>query len=1069
MRSLVNSVGFGEDCISDANCDQCLFCNRGICTYSPFGSYCTGCSPGGCGATSSTCIEPGATCAFSPAGSCGCDGNGVCSHGVTGWWCEPICPSSVSSTCTVTCGACGNPKTCSPGGGEIIPEPCDPCVCNCNMDNIWAPQQITNVYTPLDGAVFTNEVVNFSWGALPDDPVVRTPDAWGFNVKRCGNGYCPDGKGGFDCPSGAGEDGTVHQYLIAVWDSSDINSTPLYRAYVNASTTSVSSDVFGAGAFNSCSTYYWAVRAVNRNPLLDPDDLCIQTDQFGPWSPVRSFRTNCAPSIISVTPSGGVSGRYAYDGQTPTPLDPESKFVCTRNNPTQFKLTVQDPDGVDDINLTGLWIHDENEDYSPNYYSNSIHTINKKGTFVYIIANGTQVGGEYAQMGLYINNKLVQIWNNVGASGKDLYRYYSKTAVKASDIKVSFMNDAYNPSQGEDRNLTEVELYLNGVAQTSASFACTVPCANPPNCGSFASRQINGNGSECWFQYIGDTTYGQNIPVTYGMRYISTNNVPGGLTNWKNFFWGVPTNGYNSSANKYLTTMIGAPLYADLENQDITSSNFKGHIKLISVMDTSGTTREYTYEVIFGGDNNSKIGSNLEVSGYVSDFANAKEGWVIKATHRLDFRPPTLSLSTSIIDKNNIGLSYRAIDEGTVSTGVVGVKGYGTFLAKNPSYSGDTGFLKTVPAGIEKKNNGILGSSSPIISSLNNIWDYANNHNSSPFNLTVDITNVEEAGTFNFGIKAVDNVCNISQLDTTTEGSVPLGSSWIITKGGLSYSRAGYESDTQDLLPADDSVHSSFVSPFQVKKGEANISTELLASGNSLVKKYSPRTSPYEDFNPSILKNMSSSLVSSGVDFWTEYRNRFLEKYRTEQSEFTKVDGISNLSGNVSTICPDSSKKCVVNSNNNLTVNANLVCDRQTLLIIPGNLTIQKQISLGNIATELDGCIFLVKGLINIEAFGEPVPADVEYDKIEGFFISADQIHIFNDNAPQPRGVKVNGSLIGLGTNAVSIRFGRTLQLRQNLEHPSAVMHYDSRYLIIAREFFGERSAYRKDSGFKPF
>lgn len=999
------------------NCPDCYRCTNindkgvGTCVASDSLS-CSSCDK------ISTCGHFGCgSCQFSP-GSCRCS-SGSCIY--AGWWCEPVCPDPVTEYCTSNCATCKNPPVeCFPGGGggcgtcdgKCFPstndcgDPCPPCGCTCNCDSdngLTSPAQVLTLSTPANGSTKVNDMSIFSWQAIAD---------WGKNIKTC-----TTGDPGVNCPDGLPADGGEHRYEIAFFTTNNTASTPIHTAIVDGTSWYFDSNPL----LSSCTTYYWAVRAINRQPV---SVNCREKDMYGPYSPTRSFRTNCTPVVLSVTPDGGRSGRYAYgsDGFPNT-----YGITCNRNNPTQFTLTVEDPDGNGDIALAQLFIAGDGittpAQIVPSIYEESIRQTVLKGTIITIRANGTSVKTIYPKMGLYINGQLVKIWSNVGYNGRDAYRYYTTAPVRAQDIKISFLNDAYE--DGEDRNLTEVELYINGVKQTNR----TVFCAT---CGNTSTGALWGNGLESWFQYSGSTYYGDNSFTGYGMNYISDINIPGASNAWKNYAWGVP----NSGSSEYITTML-TEQGTDLLNTDRNDTNYKGHIKLISVANVDATKKRFVYEVTFGGDNSNKLGDVLNIFGHVSDYSGKSSGHSRKATHHLDFTPPTGSISMSVLTQNVINVLWDSAD----SNGIAGTSILSGFNPTTAGYDGDTGVFSTgKPLLI---NAGVLGKGDPTQVWLGNGEDDGVG--------TINIASVDDAGEFNSELVAADTLCNVNTFDTVD--GIRLGASWYISKGGLAYSRGSYYSPLVAYAEGG-SIHSSL----GINKEEVNISSELLGSGNAAFGDEQDNLT-----RPFMIKNFNS-VINSG---YTRYRDVVLSKVQAYPEKYQQIAYSSDaLSGNISIQCPDANKMCVLVRNGKLNIDNPLVCDRKTVVITSSDLTVSKGVTSTG---DLNGCIFLSGNDIDIKAFYGALPADVEYDVVHGFFIADNQIHIENDLASQPRGLRVVGSMIGFSDTNSGIKINRSLQLRQNLEYPSVAVEYDNRYYILSREFFGLIEVYRKDSGYKPY
>ncbi len=1014
-------IMFGGHSAFAQSCGQCEYwlpIDGGVCYPKSEGTTCSGCASidcnhSGCGG-----------CSLEDAGRCECDGKGSCRR--VGWFCQEYCPDPPpAQTCTSTCGACSNSITCYPDGGSTPgpgPDPDPGCICSCNSAGLTAPAQVSQLIKPSNSATKVGGSTTFVWNTI---------SSWGTNIKTC-----TSGNPGVHCPSGNPGDGGIHRYQIVVSRNSDLSS-PIYSEFVEGNEWYYNEK---NPAFASCTYYYWAVRAVNRNPV---SGHCYEADSYGEFSPVRSFRTNCNPLVISISPSASISGRYAF-GSTGFPDTYE--LSCSRNNPVQFTMVLEDPDGANDIALGGIYIVSNSvTNPGPATHSNSVHAVVTEGAMITVTANGTPAGGVYPQMGLFIDNELVYVWKDVGRNGRDIYRYDTRLPVHPSQVSIGFLNDIVIGDQ--DRNLTEVELYINGEHQASRT-------VDPPNGGNASTGILwgRGPGTVTRFVYHGNMyqVYGSNGFVGYGLRYVSSINTNSGsntgVHSWKNYSWGIPTNG---ALNQYVTTMeqIGSE---DLWNTDRDISSYKGHVRVVAVNDINSTQKRVVFEVIFGGDDSSKIGSELKVFGTVKDYSNGGGGWIQRATHMLDFTPPAGNIESTVTSQDEISLTWSSSDPG--GAGVAGTAISGAFTPKNSSYNGATGTFSSSNGDVQ--NSGLLG-----MNTSQQIWRGNNIPTSSG---QTDISLVSDAGSFNYSLHAVDNVCNVSTI--LDASPTQLGASWYITKGGLAYSRGGYYSDIP-TLDGSESIHDTFVPPFVINKDEVNISTELLASGNqfySVVK--SSNASP-----PFVLGDFSSRAADRSEHMFELMRADALGKVRLQSDDFYYTDIPGNIEDDISGYCgDDESKLCVLDASNNIEVNNDLHCNRPTAILVGGNLSISSNITVGNETDRLDGCIFIVKGNIDIYPTSQP-SSDVQYDVIHSYLRSGGQITIHGDSADYPKGLKINGSLIGLATENRGIRMNRTLQLRQNLEYPSLAVHYDPRYYILAQKFFGRTDVYRKDSGYKSY
>ena len=293
----VSAVGAGEYCKIDTDCDGCLTCARGVC----FPGSCSTCNDPGCGTPSSNCDGFTPHCVFTPSRSCYCSNDGRCLRS-DDWWCEPSCPPGYSksgspegATCSSSCSACGNTVYCNDGGGGGGDDGGGGgggsyCHCNCNKSGMTNPARVNHLISPSNGARTVSEGTTFSWSTISD---------WGLNIKTC-----TSGDPGVNCPNGKLGDGGTHRYQIVFFSQKSTSDDYIVHHEVS-STNSWNFPTNWRSFFSDCTTYYWAVRAVNFAPL---GGNCAEMTRIGEYSPIRSFRTNCRPRVLDFTPRGQFSG-----------------------------------------------------------------------------------------------------------------------------------------------------------------------------------------------------------------------------------------------------------------------------------------------------------------------------------------------------------------------------------------------------------------------------------------------------------------------------------------------------------------------------------------------------------------------------------------------------------------------------------------------------------------------------------------------------------------------------------------------------------------------------------------
>ncbi|MCC9640859.1 DUF4347 domain-containing protein [Rhodopirellula sp. JC740] len=115
------------------------------------------------------------------------------------------------------------------------------------------------------------------------------------------------------------------------------------------------------------------------------------------------------------------------------------------------------------------------------------------------------------QMQLQINGEVVQTWNNIGGDVDSrqfqTFTYNGADDATASDVRVAFTNDLYEPEQGIDRNLVVDSITVNGVtvqSESSTTFGTgTWRESDGITPGFRESEWIHADG---YFQYASPTT-----------------------------------------------------------------------------------------------------------------------------------------------------------------------------------------------------------------------------------------------------------------------------------------------------------------------------------------------------------------------------------------------------------------------------------------------------------------------------------------------------------------------------------------------------------------------------------
>lgn len=312
-----------------------------------------------------------------------------------------------------------------------------------------------------------------------------------------------------------------------------------------------------------------------------------------------------------------------------------------------------------------------------------------------------------------------------------------------------------------------------------------------------------------------------------------------------------------------------------------------------------------------------------------------------------------------------------------------------------------------------------------------------------PVNHEVDI-GINQDGFLHFKIEVVDEACNYA----SQQGKIQLGSPWIATRGGLVYSGGDInlaikQSFYGDIISLDFQEYPKY--PYISEDELTSITSELIAASGvygfaslgfiSEEKKY-----PYDldEYEKSVNHSWYEALLS-------------LANSRDPERQIWRI----------------------VEDAEDEDFNLRICRTNQFVYFVENDLQIDPMFYENLALNDLGGCIFVVKGDINISGGSfKSQPNFIRYDILRGFFVADGVIDIeFADEEGIRDGLKVVGGLFATGgeSGEPSIKLGRSLQLRDNLQYPSLILFYDARYMDTAKKVFGDTlgGVYVRDIGLK--
>ncbi len=167
---------------------------------------------------------------------------------------------------------------------------------------------------------------------------------------------------------------------------------------------------------------------------------------------------------------------------------------------------------------------------------------------------------------------------------------------------------------------------------------------------------------------------------------------------------------------------------------------------------------------------------------------------------------------------------------------------------------------------------------------------------------------------------------------------------------------------------------------------------------------------------------------------------------------------------------PQGNKWSIVQNENDSKFNLNLCRNSQHIYFVQGDLNVNPSLYKNLGVDSINGCIFIVKGNINIkagddESLNSTLP---KYDIVRGYFVSDSTITIKKDEVGDVNdGLKIVGGLFATGPGT-SVKIERALLPEHNMDYPTVVLFHDARYLDIARKILGDSfSGYIRDIGLK--
>jgi len=365
---------------------------------------------------------------------------------------------------------------------------------------------------------------------------------------------------------------------------------------------------------------------------------------------------------------------------------------------------------------------------------------------------------------------------------------------------------------------------------------------------------------------------------------------------------------------------------------------------------------------------------------------------------------------------------------------------------------------------------GVLGDSDCAL----NTWHFANinaeNYKTEQEEILINIGDNQD-GTVVIYATGYDQACNDS-----IAGHVLDLRPWIATKGGVMYSQGSFGSNAKSFAEED--------SPDQYFRTETGDSTLRSYSIDQILNEMTTGTELISSRNETISELIHSTKIKAvrvnniydsneKKEYWFEYFKKKLDQQLLLEGTPIKKFIITGEKVSDADGC-SKGDACVMYSEEDIVIPDGYTCDAKTLIMSEGNIRVTPTIN--SEGEGLEGCIFLAKDRIIIKEGDHLSTGDiVQYDYLEGFFISEDQILIeqVNDLEQVIRdGLEVKGGLVAFGRdskNSSAILIQRNLRLFSYI-NPTLVITWDVKYAKLSEIFFGvEAPMYKQEVGFKVF
>jgi hypothetical protein len=453
------------------------------------------------------------------------------------------------------------------------------------------------------------------------------------------------------------------------------------------------------------------------------------------------------------------------------------------------------------------------------------------------------------------------------------------------------------------------------------------------------------------------------------------------------------------------------------------------------------------------------------VQNYARDWTDTGKTWI------LDFKDPEIITFSKEIIENSIKVSWNVKDDRNLYAIVGNIYVSGSDQKPLTLYDATSGVtLRDDDSSTEGSQILPLGPANDItlIGKLNKD---SSDRRTWSFRVAPDLSTDSHTGSVTIGIgnntigkisvylTVFDDAGNVITSDPALSEDL---ADRFLTGGGLAFSPDTYFAE---LPLSNTSGWTGILPPYLPISGglieeNAAFSSEMYANYETLVNSSSTRSYG--------ISSLTNWINSSSTSLYDSLKGKYeLHKKYINPIEQNLTSPRSFLPG-----CTTPGAYCTyfkegLDTAGDLTINSNLVCKKNALIFVQGNLTINPPLKNSDFSPDalsnLNGCIFVVGGKVNIRA-GTNESGNFGYDKVNAFIVSDGVITIEEDSYTPPDivdGVYINGGLISRGSTSVpldidgSIDIKRTLRLEERLVYPVFAIDLHPKYGILAEKFFG--------------